>query len=238
MLGKNINKKIFKKMWRVIRVFFLLICFSEISFPYSPYYLFYEIPEYSFDFQVGPSYFSPVTKELNGIQLNKMSGYSLAFDWSLRESRTISSQRLRLEYNNIKDKIFNQKLREYDIGYKFFTKLAGSGKYDFKKSLIVGIGPGVGILKLENIKKEQVKGNIYYLEGDIIKYFYYKKTYYHKIVTRWERNPVNPTPHFDDAGIDVYGIAISIGLRIKWNINGDIRGFLFSPALGISLDLP
>jgi len=187
-----------------------------------------EHPSKSLDLQVGPSYFSPITKELNGVQLNKMSGYSLAIDISLRKSRTISSQRLRVEYNGMKDKIFNQKWREYDMGYKFFTKLAGSGDYDFKKGLIiVGIGPGFGISKLENIKKEQVKGNIYYLEGDIIKYFYYnakEKTL--PLCSDTKRNKY------------ISAIAMSIGLRIKWNIGGDIKGFSFSPGLSISVNLP
>ena len=185
-------------------------------------------PELSLDDQVGPYYFSPITKELKGVQLNKMSGYSLAIDISLRKSRTISSQRLRVEYNGMKDKIFNQKWREYDMGYKFFTKLAGSGDYDFKKGLIiVGIGPGFGISKLENIKKEQVKGNIYYLEGDIIKYFYYnakEKTL--PLCSDTKRNKY------------ISAIAMSIGLRIKWNIGGDIKGFSFSPGLSISVNLP
>jgi hypothetical protein len=137
-------------------------------------------PELSLDLLVGPYYFSPITKELNGVQLNKMSGYSLAIDISLRETRSISSQRLRVEYNGMKDKIFNQKWHEYDLGYQFFAKLAGSGKYDFKKGLIVGIGPGFGTLENLNQYKQTEDNIFYYLEADIIKYFYImlKKKHY------------------------------------------------------------
>jgi len=169
----------------------------------------------AWDIHFGPSYFSPVdNKEFDGVKLNSMSGYSLAIDYSINLSRSATRQRFRLEYNDVKKKTSDREYTELNIGFHFFTKLGKNGNET--SNIIGGIGGGMGFTDLKSITRKDsfssdgrasyLSGMVYYLEADIIKYLYYSS------------------------------VGVSISAHVKWNISGDIRGFIIYPALSISFN--
>lgn len=173
------------------------------------------LSEAAWDFHFGPSYFSPVdNKEFDGVKLNSMSGYSLVIDYSSNLSRSATRQRFRLEYNDVKKKTSDKEYTELNMGYHFFTKLGKNGNET--SNIIGGVGGGMGFTDLKSITRKDsfssdgrtsyLSGMVFYLEVDIIKYLYYSS------------------------------VGISISAHIKWNISGDIRGFLIYPALSISVN--